>query len=145
MPRKLNVEIGQRQGNLTVKYKFVEAVYTKNFKKKTVTMIVAKCDCGRERKFIGYNLDKYYNCGHPECPHKKPYVKRDLSNGIKRRLQKMEQLKQEIEKNPIIKIVDMEKERAFKYLVEKGLATDKNVEKVYSSFRREYLSSKDMF
>ena len=33
MPRKLNVEIGQRQGNLTVKYKFIEAGYTKTFKR----------------------------------------------------------------------------------------------------------------
>ena len=45
----------------------------------------------------------------------------------------------------MIRIVDMEKEKAFKYLVNKGLATDKNVEKVYSNFRREYLSSKEMF
>lgn len=142
MAKKLNVEIGQRQGNLTVKYMFIETMYTKTFKKRTATMIVAKCDCGRERKVIGYALDKYYNCGHPECPHKKPYVKRNLSNGIKR---KHKEKKQNIEKNPMIKIVDMEKEKAFKYLVKKGLATDKNVEKVYSSFRREYLSSKDMF
>lgn len=142
MPRRLNVEIGKRQGNLTVKYTFVETGYTKNFKKKSATMIVAECDCGRERKFAGYNLHKYYNCGHPDCPHKKPYVKRNLSNGIKR---KYKEKKQNIEKNPMIKIVDMEKEKAFKYLVKKGLATDKNVEKVYSSFRREYLSSKDMF
>lgn len=142
MPRKLNVEIGQRQGHLTVKHMFVETKVSKTFKRKKVTMIIAKCDCGRERKVIGYALDKYYNCGHPECPHKKPYVKRDLSSCAKR---KHKEKKQKVEKHPMIKIVDMEKEKAFKYLVNKGLATDKNVEKVYSNFRREYLSSKEMF
>ena len=142
MAKKLNVEIGQRQGNLTVKYMFSETIYTKTFKKRTATMIVAKCDCGRERKVIGYALDKYYNCGHPECPHKKPYVKRDLSSCAKR---KHKEKKQKVEKHPMIKIADMEKERAFKYLVNKGLATDKNVEKVYYNFRREYLKSDKMF
>lgn len=142
MPRKLNVEIGQRQGHLTVKYMFVETKVSKTFKRKKTTMIIAKCDCGRERKVTGYVFDKYYNCGHPECPHKKPYVKRDLSSCAKR---KHKEKKQEIEKHPMIRIVDMEKEKAFKYLVNKGLATDKNVEKVYSNFRREYLNSKDLF
>ena len=142
MAKKLNVEIGQRQGNLTVKYMFIETMYTKTFKKRTATMIVAKCDCGRERKVIGYALDKYYNCGHPECPHKKPYVKRDISSCAKR---KHKEKKQKVEKHPMIKIADMEKERAFKYLVNKGLATDKNVEKVYYNFRREYLKSDKMF
>lgn len=142
MARKLNIEIGQRQGHLTVKYMFVETKVSKTFKRKKTTMIIAKCDCGRERKVTGYVFDKYYNCGHPQCPHKRPYVKRDLSSCAKR---KHKEKKQEIEKHPMIRIVDMEKEKAFKYLVNKGLATDKNVEKVYSNFRREYLSSKEMF
>lgn len=142
MARKLNIEIGQRQGHLTVKYMFVETKVSKTFKRKKTTMIIAKCDCGRERKVTGYVFDKYYNCGHPQCPHKRPYVKRDLSSCAKR---KHKEKKQEIEKHPMIRIVDMEKEKAFKYLVNKGLATDKNVEKVYSNFRREYLNSKDLF
>ena len=142
MAKKLNIEIGQRQGNLTVKYMFIETMYTKTFKKRSATMIVAKCDCGRERKIIGYALDKYYNCGHLECPHRKPYVKRDLSSCAKR---KYKEKKQKVEKNPIIKIADMEKEKAFKYLINKGLANKENVKKVYYNFRREYLKSDKMF